>query len=231
MNDDQVRQVASISLFAGLDKAQHEALASIAAAKSYAKGQTIFFDGSEAVGFHGVLEGRARVFKLSAEGKEQILEVFGPGDTFGEAAAFAMRLYPAHADALEECKTLFFPRQAFRDLVGKHPTLALNMLADLSRRLHRFTNLVEELSLKEVPGRLAAHLLYLSERQGDSDDLTLELPKVQLASLLGTIPETLSRILARMTREGFIESAGQRQIRILDRASLEEIANAERRLG
>jgi len=231
MNEDRVRQTASISLFAGLEKPQLVALADIAAVKSYVKGQTIFVDGAEAVGFHGVLTGRARVFKLSFEGKEQILEVFGPGDTFGEAAALSMQRYPAHADAVEKCTTLFFPRQAFRRLVETHPTLALNMLADLSRRLHRFTNLVEELSLKEVPGRLAAHLLYLSERQGDSDDLTLELPKVQLASLLGTIPETLSRILARMMREGLIESVGARHIRILDRASLEDIANAEKRLG
>ena len=231
MDEIRLQQIASIDLFSGLTKTQHEALASIATKKRYAKGQTIFLDGAEATGFHGILSGRVRVFKLSTEGKEQILHVFGPGDTFGEAAVFATRRYPAHADALENCTTLMFPGRPFADLVARHPSLALNMLADLSKRLQRFANLIEDLSLKEVPGRLAAHLLYLSERQGDSDDLTLELPKVQLASLLGTIPETLSRILARMIKEGFIESVGTRHIRILDRASLEEISKAERRLS
>jgi CRP/FNR family transcriptional regulator len=225
-----MRQIAAAPLFAGLPKSQHEALAGIAIEKAFSKGQAIFMDGAEATGFYIVISGRVKIFKLSLEGKEQILHVFGPGEPFGEAAVFAGHRFPAHAEALEPTKTMFLPRQAFVDLVTKHPSLALNLIADLSRRLRRFTNLIEDLSLKEVPGRLAAYLLYLSERQGESDDLTLEIPKVQLASLLGTIPETLSRILARMTREGLIESRENRQIRILDRESLEELATGERRL-
>jgi CRP/FNR family transcriptional regulator len=231
MEDNLSQNVSSISLFSGLSQAEHVELASIAIIKHYKKGQTIIVDGAEAMGFFSIIAGRVRVFKLSMEGKEQILHVFGPGDTFAEAAVFAMHRYPAHADALEDCSTLIFPRRPFIDLVSRRPAIALNMLADLSKRLHRFTNLIEDLSLKETPGRLAAHLLYLSERQGDSDDLILDLPKTQLASLIGTIPETLSRVLARMTKEGLIESTGLREIRILDRESLGEIANSERRLS
>jgi CRP/FNR family transcriptional regulator len=104
------------------------------------------------------------------------------------------------------------------------------MLAVLSQRLRRFTTLVEDLSLKEVPGRLAAHLLYLSEREKGSSDLALDISKTQLASLLGTIPETLSRILARMTREKLIKSTGRRY-QILDRKGLEDLATGERRLA
>jgi CRP/FNR family transcriptional regulator len=117
------------------------------------------------------------------------------------------------------------------DLVRRDPSLALNMLAVLSQRLRRFSGLIENLSLKEVPGRLAAYLLYLQEGKKGGDDLLLEISKNQLASLLGTIPETLSRILARMNREGFIDSTGPRQIRILNRKGLEELASGERRLG
>jgi CRP/FNR family transcriptional regulator, dissimilatory nitrate respiration regulator len=172
-----------------------------------------------------------KVYKLSPEGKEQILHVIEPNEAFAEAAVFAGHRFPAHADAMEASKALFLPRQAFLGLVERHPSLALNMLADLSRRLHRFANLIESLSLKEVPGRLAAHLLYLSERQDDRDELVLDLSKVQLASLLGTIPETLSRVLAKMAREGLIEVQEGRNIRLLDRESLEELATGERRLG
>ncbi len=107
----------------------------------------------------------------------------------------------------------------------------MNMLAVLSKRLHQFTALIEDLSLKEVPGRLAAYLIYLSEQQKSTDDLTLDISKSQLASLLGTIPETLSRILARMTREAIIESDGQRHIRILDLKLLEKLASGEVRLS
>ena len=226
-----IEQIATVSLFAGLPKSEQEALASIAMAKSFPRGQIIFAEGAEAAGFYVLLAGRVKIYKVSLEGKEQILHIFGTGDAFGEAAVFTGHRYPAHAEAMESSKALFLPRYEFVNLVEKHPSLALNMLADLSRRLHRFTNLIEDLSLREVPGRLAAHLLYLSERQKDSDDLTLEVSKVQLASLLGTIPETLSRILARMVREGFIELAESRLIRILDRASLEQLATGERRLA
>jgi CRP/FNR family transcriptional regulator len=104
------------------------------------------------------------------------------------------------------------------------------MLAVLSRRLRKFAALVEDLSLKEVPGRLAAYLLFLSERKKRSEELELDVSKNQLASLLGTIPETLSRILGRMSQERFIKASGQRRIQILDRKGLEELASGERRL-
>ena len=87
-------------------------------------------------------------------------------------------------------------------------------------RLRRFTSQIESLSLKEVPARLASYLLYLSEEQGTADYVELEIAKGQLASLLGTIPETLSRIFGKTSEEGLIEVKGKR-IRLLDRERLE----------
>jgi CRP/FNR family transcriptional regulator len=80
-----------------------------------------------------------------------------------------------------------------------------------------------------VPGRLAAYLLYVSEQRANSEDLKLDIAKNQLASLLGTIPETLSRVLTRMVGQGLIQVEGSR-IRIVDRQGLAELAQAERRL-
>jgi len=228
---DLAAQIASIPMFEGLDASQHANLARIALEKEFSKGEVIFSEGEDAAGLYAVSIGRVKIYKLSREGKEQILHLFGPGESFGEVPVFAGGRFPAYAEALEPTRVLFFPRQAFVDLVKRDSSLALNMLADLSRRLRRFTSLIEDLSLKEVPGRLAAHLLYLSSRQGESDDLVLDLSKTQLASLLGTIPETLSRILARMAREGYIELRNNRQIRILDRESLELLASGETRLS
>jgi CRP/FNR family transcriptional regulator len=177
-----------------------------------------------------VLSGRVKVFKLSPDGKEQIFHILGPGEPFGEAAVFAGEKFPAYAEALTESRVCFFPRPAFVGLIKKNPSLALNMLAVLSRRLRKFAALVEDLSLKEVPGRLAAYLLFLSERKKGMRELELDVSKNQLAGLLGTIPETLSRILARMARERFIKASGQRRIQILDRKALEELASGESRL-
>ncbi len=193
------------------------------------RGQIIFSEGDDGNGFYVVVSGRVKIFKLSPEGKEQILHIFGPGDPFGEVAVFSGQHFPANAEAMESSRIFFFPRDSFSDLIKKNPSLALNMLAILSKRLRRFANLIDDLSLKEVPGRLAAHLLYLSGQTEGSEQLELSITKTQLASLLGTIPETLSRILGKMSKQGLIESDGRR-IKILDREALEELAESGGRL-
>ena len=226
-----IDQIARIPLFQGLDRKHYDQLAMIVTDQVFQKGESIFDEEDEGTGFYVVISGRVKVFKLSPEGKEQTLHIFGPGEPFGEVAVFTGKRFPASAEALEETRAFFFARKEFMDLIQRDPSLALNMLAVLSQRLRRFSGLIESLSLKEVPGRLAAYFLYLQEGRKGGADLILEISKNQLASLLGTIPETLSRILARMNREGFIDSIGPRQVRILNGKGLEELASGERRLG
>jgi CRP-like cAMP-binding protein len=226
-----IHQIARIPLFQGLDRKHYDQLAMIVTDRVFQKGETIFGEEDEGTGFYVVLSGRVKIFKLSPEGKEQILHIFGPGEPIGEVAVFTGRRFPASAEALEETRAFFFARKEFMDLIRRDPSLALNMLAVLSQRLRRFSVLIENLSLKEVPGRLATYLLYLQEEKKGGGDLLLEIPKNQLASLLGTIPETLSRILARMNREAFIESTGTRKVRILNRKGLEELAGGGRKLA
>jgi len=195
----------------------------------FRKGETIFSEGEEGNGFYVGITGRVKIFKLSAEGKEQILHFFGPGDPFGEVPVFTGQHFPANAEAIEESRVLFFPRKSFTDLIRRNPSLALNMLAILSKRLRRFAGLIDDLSLKEVPGRLAAYLLYLSDQNKGSKNLELTITKAQLASLLGTIPETLSRILGKLSGQGLIETEGRR-IRILNPKALQDLAESGGRL-
>lgn len=222
-----VKHVAEIPLFQGLPDAQLRALVDICVDQECKKGKMLFSEGSEATGFYVILSGKVKIFKLSLEGKEQILHIFGKGDFFGEVPVFAGGKYPAHAVTLEASRLLFFPRQAFMELLRKEPSLATNMLAILAHRLRRFTHLIEDLSLKEVPGRLAAYLLYLSDRNKSSDNFDLDITKGQLASLLGTIPETLSRIFAKMSQQEYIQVEGRR-IHLLDRSALEGLAVGEK---
>ncbi len=208
-----VRHIASIPLFEGLPKEQLEALAMIVTDKVFRPGQIIFSEGDEGSGFYVVITGRVKIFKLSFEGKEQTLHLFGPGEPFAEVAVFTGQRFPANAEALEESRVFFFPRDSFVDLIKRNTSIALSMLAVLSLRLRRFTHLIDDLSLKEVPGRLSAYLLYLSEQEKGAVDLDLTITKSQLASLLGTIPETLSRIFNRMSKQGYIELDGPREKR------------------
>ena len=207
--------LANTQLWRGLPDEQLDAIATIAIAKSYHKGEVIFVEGEEGSGFFVVKSGRVKVFKLSAEGKEQILEFFGVGEHFAEVPAFDGECFPASATALEKTELLFFERTTFLALLAQQPKIAINMLAIFARHLRRFARLIEDLSLKEVPGRLAAYLLYLSESSEHLEQVELDITKTQLASLLGTIPETLSRVFAKLSQEELISINGSR-IRLLN---------------
>lgn len=224
-----IDQISSIPLFNGLPADHIDDFAMIAVENLFTKGEIIFSEGEQADGFYVVCTGRIKIFKLSPEGREQILHIFGPGEVFGEVPVFSGKKFPASAEAMEKSRILFFPRDALISLIEENPAIALNMLAVLSMRLRRFTSMIDDLSLKEVPGRLAKHFLYLSEQKEGASDLELNITKGQLASLLGTIPETLSRILTKMSEQGLIESDG-RKIRIIDREGIEDLSEGFRRL-
>ncbi|MBW2466695.1 MAG: Crp/Fnr family transcriptional regulator [Deltaproteobacteria bacterium] len=226
----EVRQhLSQLDLFKGLTAEQLEAITGTVTEKDYRKGELIFAEGDEGVGFYLVIRGRVKVYKLSAEGKEQIMHIFGPRMPFAEVPVFAGSRYPANAEAMESSRLFFFPKKSFITLIQENPLLAMNMLASLSQRLKQFSNLIETLSLKEVPGRLASYLLYLSDKNGSIDEFKLDIAKSQLASLLGTIPETLSRIFAKMGAREIVSIKGP-EITILDREGLEDLAEGNTKL-
>ncbi len=217
-------EIISISsLFAGLPELHLEQIHKIAVEKRFNTGECIFMEGDDASGFYLIVSGKIKIFKLSSEGKEKILHILTSSEPFGEVAVFSGKDFPANAVSLTHSSLLFFPRESFVGLISNNPALSLNMLALLSKRLKQFTVQIEGLTLKDVPGRLAGYLLDLSRSQEDRQNIALNITKGQLASLLGTIPETLSRILAKMNVNQLIEVKG-RDIEILDFDGLEVLA-------
>jgi len=217
--------ISKTLLFQGLGEKEINRIGQIAVEKKFNKGDSVFLEGEDSNGFYIIGEGLVKIYKLSSDGKEQILHILGPGEPFGEVPVFSGQRFPANAETITKSHTLFFPRPAFIDLITGHPSLALNMLAVLSVRLRQFTTQIENLSLKEVPARLAGYLIYLAEEQGKKDVVTLNISKGQLASLLGTVPETLSRVFARMNTQNLIEVEDSR-IKLLDCDRLEDLAEA-----
>jgi CRP/FNR family transcriptional regulator len=217
--------VSDIPLFSGLSENHLKEIENIAVEKNFSRGEIIFSEGDNGNGFYVVIDGQVKIHKLSLEGKEKILHIFGPGEPFGEVPVFTDRTFPANAETLSKSRLLFFPKNAFVALIMKNPSLALSMLGVLSMRLREFTMQIEHLALKEVPGRIASYLLYVSEEQESSNHIELEISKGQLASLLGTIPETLSRIFSKMSSQGLIEVEG-RTIWLLDRQGLTDLAKS-----
>jgi len=213
-------KLPAIPFFAGLSERQQADMLAGGVSRRVEKGQAIFLDGDRATGFYIVLAGKVKIYKLGPDGKEQILHVFGPGEPFGEVPTFADAVFPAHAEAVESTRLLFFSREGFIRQIRRDPDLAMGMLATLSRRLLHMTRLVESLSLQNVSTRLAAYLIKLSEDQRQADTVQLDINKGQLAGLLGTAPETLSRALNRLSNRRLIKVDGRR-IAILDRAGLQ----------
>lgn len=215
--------LSRIAGFQSLNEDDLTKLTSIAVSKSYEKGERVFCDGELGAGFFIVEKGQIKVFKMSTEGKEVILHICGPGDPFGQVAMFGDQRYPAWAEALCKSTLLLFPREAFLRLIEGKPQIAMSMFYDLSLKLRQLTSQVESLALKEVPGRLASYLIYLAEGQKNPGAVTLDTSKSQLASMLGTTPETLSRILSDMASRGLIET-DRRDITLLDQKSLIKLA-------
>jgi CRP/FNR family transcriptional regulator len=191
--------ISNVPLFKGLYDTQLERLARITVNRAVKKGEIIFSEGAEADGFYVVVRGRIKISKLSPEGKEQVLHIVAFSEPFGEVPVFSGSQFPANAQAMEDSLLLFFPRSAFVELIRTDPSLALNMLALLSKRLMQFAGLIENLSLKEVPSRLASYLLYLNEKSAGSNTVDLDISKTLLPNVLGTIPDTISRVFGKMT--------------------------------
>jgi len=220
---ENLNTISGAHLFRGLPENQLKEIERITVGQDFKRGDVIFSEGDDGDGFFLVASGLVKIFKSSPEGKEQILHILGPGEPFGEVPVFSGQHFPASSEAIAESRLIFFPRSKFVALITANPSLALNMLAVLSMRLRQFTVQIENLSLKEVPGRLASYLIYLANEQKRDDFVTLNISKGQLASLLGTIPETLSRIFARMNSQNLIE-VKDRNIKLINRLGIEELA-------
>ena len=215
--------ISAIPLFNGLPAEQLDAIRQIAVEKRFSKGQTIFSEGDNTTGFFVIVDGRVKIYKVSSEGKEQILHIYEAGQSFGEVTVFTGQQMPANAQALAKTHLLLFARSTFVELVTSNTSLALNLLAIMSKKLRQFAAQIENLSLKEIPARLASYLIYLSEEQGTEDAVVLNVSTAQLASLLGTIPETLSRIFAKLSGQNLIRVEGPKII-LLDRGGIENLA-------
>ncbi len=216
--------LASSQLFSQLDERALGEVASATTLRTVERNELIFFEGDRADAFYIVGKGKVKVYKMSPDGKEQILMIASKGDSFAEAALFSGGKFPASAQALEESELAVINRERFVALLAKDPDLAANLIARLSTLLRKLTALVEELSLTDVTTRLAHHLVTLIKpSDGPNPRITLSEKKAVMASMLGTIPETFSRSLARLMREKVISVEGP-IVQVLDLKKLTELA-------
>ena len=154
-----------------------------------------------------------KVFRLSPEGREQVIRTVGPGEFLGELSLFSVREQTDSAVALEHTAMCVIAWDRLRSLMERIPSIAFKVMEQLSGRLEQTESLLEQTNLHPVEQRLARYLLEASEGK---DSFALGLPKGDLASLLGMTQETLSRRLLFFQQEGLVELEGHRGIHILD---------------
>ncbi|MFZ3137357.1 MAG: Crp/Fnr family transcriptional regulator [Thermodesulfovibrionales bacterium] len=172
--------------------------------KKVGRGEQIFSEGIDATAFFIVVSGKVKIYKLSPDGKEYTLHIHGPGDLVAEAAIFDSMVYPASCLALEDTTLMRVSREGFLNLIKTHPELSLKMMSGYSKRLRQFVAKIEELSLKDIKSRLAGYLIENSSVENGVAVCHLSYSKKELSSLLGTIPETLSRALAFLKQKKLI---------------------------
>jgi len=169
--------------------------------------ESLFRHGDKADYFYFVLEGRIKLYRVTLGGGEQVVNVMGPGETFGEAIMFLQRQeYPVSAEAL--CQTTVYPVecQSFRRYLQDHPDVCLSMLAVVCQRLHMRLNDISRTRLKNAEHRLAWYLIdQIREVEDNTAIIGLNISKSTLASRLSMMPETLSRAMARLMEAGVLE--------------------------
>jgi CRP/FNR family transcriptional regulator, dissimilatory nitrate respiration regulator len=178
------------------------------------RGTPIFHRGDPCRGFHIVIYGQVKLGFLSAQGDEKIIEIIGPGFSFGEALMFMEKPYIVGATALADTMLLHIAKEAVFGELERHPAFARRMLAGMSRRLHGLIKDVESYSLRSGSQRIVGYLLK-DEPEGDGAQVTLAVSKKSLASRLNLTPEYFSRVLHDLVEQNMISVQG-RQITILD---------------
>lgn len=220
------RAVADIlndcKLFSEVQPSGFQQLAAMARLCEFRKGQLIFHEGDECPGVYVVGSGLIRVFKTGAGGKEHVLHVIAPGNTFAEVAAIGQFDCPASAEAISRSTCVLLPRDRFQKALQENHELCLGMLMGLTQWVRRLVGLMEDVVLRDAAGRLARFLL---DPRPDTDG-TIELPwlKRYVASHLNLTSETLSRILRRLAAAGLIEELPNNRIRLLDPDKLSLVA-------
>ena len=184
--------------------------------RQFGKDEVVFLEGEPCQGLYILRDGSVKIYKLSPEGREQILSYIKPGDSFNEVAVFDGGANPANVVAVEASSLWIVPRSAIVELIQANPEVALAVIQNLGARLRHLVGLVEDLSLRQVSGRLAKLLLEMA----DAGERALT--QQEMAARLGTVREMIGRSLRHLETRGLIKSE-RGKIVILDRGGLEKL--------
>ena len=208
MDATHIKQLRNNSLFSGLNDAQLEQVLKNIQIRSLTNGEPLFNKGDEVNHFFWLRSGLLKLYRLSPNGEEKVIEIIRPGQTFAEAILFSGKLshYPVNAAMIEAGEVWCFCCNDFRAVLEGSVETCFQLLASLSQRLHKHVNEIDRLTLQTATDRVINYLL--QHKPADSNEVQLLTSKQTLASQLSVKPETLSRTLKKLTQEGLITANG-----------------------
>lgn len=207
---DFIQQLKKMPVFADLPDAQLKDLYQITTERKYRKGSVIFLEGEQGEGFHYLQSGKVKIVKMTDDGREHIINILSPGDLFAEVLLFNNRDYPATAIAVEDSKVGVIKNTDLERLILGNNLLALQLIKALSQRLLFAQQKIKNLALHDVTARTAETLLRLGTEHGriltnGQTEITLDLSRQDLASLVGTTRETVTRTLSSLKKDKIID--------------------------
>ncbi|WP_071393216.1 Crp/Fnr family transcriptional regulator [Bacillus tuaregi] len=206
--------ISLVPIFNHLEAEQMNEIMATARSSSYKRGEIVYKAGEQSDSLYIVSKGKIKIYRLSESGKEQLVRILNPGEFTGELALFNEGLHEAYAEAMLETQVCLIRRQDLQEFLLKYPSISLKILAEFSSRLEQSEKQTTRFATEKVETRIA---LFLAEcLEEGSNELMLPMSKKDLASYLGTTPETISRKLAELEEGGFIKQNGQRKMEIID---------------
>lgn len=212
----------SIAYFAGLSPTELDSIKPYVLERKAERGEIILHDGESAEALFFVVSGAVKVFKTSVEGKEQILNIVRPGESFNDAPFFDDSANQASAQAMGPAVLYELRKSEFRTILQHHQQIAMNAIRVLARQTRQLVSLVEDLSFKHVTGRVAKILL---EHAGDGSSYGPRLTQQEMAAIAGTAREVVGRSLKSLEEEGIIRLERHRLV-IANKAALRDRAES-----
>jgi len=188
--------------------------------RTFRRGEVILLEGEAPRAVYFVVHGQVRIYRLSPEGREQVLKRLGPGEAFNFVPVLDGGPNPSSAMAWTDVTVYAIERSRFVQMVRAHPALAMAILTDFAAKLRHMTALVEDLSLRTVGARLAKLLL---TQAAEEKEVPRRMTQREMAAQLGTVREVVGRALAELEREGLIRMERHRIV-IVDRSGFESKA-------
>lgn len=182
---------------------------------THPRGGTIYRADERSEGLYIVHKGCVKIYRLSETGKEQLVRILEPGDFTGELSLFSESVHDAYAEAMVATELCVMDRNDFQQFLLKYPEISLKVLTEFSSRLAKTEKQAASIAMESVDTRIATYLANLVE-EANNESITLPMSRKDLASHLGTTPETISRKLAEFEDAGWISQTSQRTIHVLN---------------